>query len=163
MSINWNLARTMNPTSAYIALAVPPGLSGPSGWAATIVPADGPRQHLAGGECSSSANVAALRAMLATVSSLPADHAATVFIDSPYVIRGVYEWRAAWERRNWRSADGPVVANYLLWRSLFALLDARPLVRLERCRGADHFDEMEPLRAAARDEARKAAELAKAA
>ncbi|MFK8253475.1 RNase H family protein [Ancylobacter terrae] len=164
--LNWNISpRPMTSPNfhAYIALAVPPGLSGPSGWAASIVSADGSRQRLAGGEGRSSANVMALRAVLATVSALPADSAATVFLDSAYVVRGVYDWRPAWEARNWRSADGPIIANYQLWRSLFAQLDARPLVRLERCRGADHFEEMEPLRLVARDEARKAAGLAQAA
>lgn len=152
-----------HPTSAYIALAAPPGLSGPCGWAASVPTADGNRLQLSGGSVTSTGHATALQATLAAVSALQADRACTVFLDSPYVVRGCNEWRAAWERRHWRSADGPIIANYPLWRSLFTQLDTRPMVHLERCRGADHFDELEPLRVAARDEAHKAGELALAA
>lgn len=44
--------------------------------------------------------------------------------DSQYVIKGITEWRAGWERRKWRTAGGQPVKNAELWRDLFAQADA---------------------------------------
>ncbi len=45
--------------------------------------------------------------------------------DSQYVLKGLSEWRAGWERRGFRNAKGDPVANLELWKRLFAVADAR--------------------------------------
>ena len=45
--------------------------------------------------------------------------------DSQYVLKGLTEWRAGWERKGWRNSKGEPVANLALWKKLFALADAR--------------------------------------
>ena len=49
------------------------------------------------------------------------DH--TVFCDSEYVVKGVNEWMAGWERNGWRTASKKPVANVEYWKSLKARLD----------------------------------------
>ena len=54
-------------------------------------------------------------------------HGASVRIvsDSQYVLKGISEWRKGWERRGWKNTKGEPVANSELWKTLFALVDAR--------------------------------------
>jgi ribonuclease HI len=45
--------------------------------------------------------------------------------DSQYVLKGLTEWRAGWERKGYRNSKGEPVANLALWKALFALADKR--------------------------------------
>ena len=45
--------------------------------------------------------------------------------DSQYVLKGISEWRAGWERRGFRNSKNEPVANLELWKRLFAVVDAR--------------------------------------
>ena len=45
--------------------------------------------------------------------------------DSQYVLKGLTEWRAGWERSGFRNSKGEPVANLALWKRLFAVADAR--------------------------------------
>ena len=57
------------------------------------------------------------------LNSLGNTHEATIHCDSQYVVRGVTEWREAWVRRGWMTAEGSPVSNRLLWKELFGLND----------------------------------------
>ena len=47
----------------------------------------------------------------------------TIFCDSEYVVKGVNEWMAGWERNGWRTASKKPVANVEYWQALKARHD----------------------------------------
>ena len=59
------------------------------------------------------------------LSRTPEGAAVELVSDSQYVLKGLSEWRAGWERRGFRNAKGDPVANLELWKRLFAVADAR--------------------------------------
>ncbi|KAA5602832.1 ribonuclease HI [Blastochloris sulfoviridis] len=111
------------------------GNPGPGGWAVLIITADGASRTLSGGEPNTTNNRMELTAAITALNALPADAPALLFLDSEYVVLGVNEWRPRWESQGWRNANGKPVANADLWRQLFAVVDARPLVELRWVRG----------------------------
>ena len=60
---------------------------------------------------------------------MPAGAAVELVSDSQYVLKGLTEWRAGWERKGLRNSKGEPVANLALWKRLFALADARRVTR----------------------------------
>lgn len=44
-----------------------------------------------------------------------------LYSDSNYVIQGLNEWAAGWERRGWRKSDNKQIENMDLWKELWAL------------------------------------------
>ena len=56
---------------------------------------------------------------------MPPGDAVELVSDSQYVLKGISEWRAGWERKGWRNSKGEAVANLALWKRLFALVDER--------------------------------------
>jgi ribonuclease HI len=69
--------------------------------------------------------IAELTAALEGLSRVPAGAAVELVSDSQYVLKGLTEWRAGWERKGFRNSKGEPVANLALWKRLFAVADAR--------------------------------------
>ncbi|RAI44797.1 ribonuclease HI [Rhodoplanes roseus] len=111
------------------------GNPGPGGWACIITDPTGTTRTLSGGEPDTTNNRMELTAATTALGAMADDAPAVLFLDSEYVVRGAREWRPQWERRGWRNANRKPVANADLWRALFALVDARPLVELRWLRG----------------------------
>ncbi|MFL9824704.1 ribonuclease HI [Rhodoplanes sp. SY1] len=131
------------------------GNPGPGGWAVIITSPDGSTRTLSGGEPNTTNNKMELMAAIMALEALADDAPAVLFLDSEYVVKGVREWRRQWERRGWRNAAGKPVANADLWRRLFALADARPLVELRWLRGHAGHEGNEAVDRLARAEAEK--------
>jgi len=62
--------------------------------------------------------------------------------DSQYVLKGLSEWRAGWERKGWRNSKNEPVANLELWKKLFSIADERRVrVRWVRGHNGDALNE----------------------
>ena len=62
--------------------------------------------------------------------------------DSQYVLKGLSEWRAGWERRGFRNSKNEPVANLDLWKRLFQVADQRKVkVRWVRGHNGDLLNE----------------------
>jgi ribonuclease HI len=66
---------------------------------------------------------AALRALEALPKYLPPDKPCQVelYSDSQYLVRGMNEWLAKWQRQGWKLRDGGDVKNTDLWKRLLDL------------------------------------------
>jgi len=98
-----------------------------------------------------SAAIAGLRAAVdAGISDL------TVFSDSEYLVKGMTEWLADWERRGWKTRSGQPVKNQDLWQQLASLARGRT-VRWEWVKGHAGHPENERCDEVATAAARRAA------
>jgi len=143
---------------AYTDGACAPTNPGPAAWGAVILDPQGHEAEHARGFIGPGTNqIAEITAALEGLLRVPEGAEVELVSDSQYVLKGLSEWRAGWERRNWRNSKNEPVANQELWRKLFAVADARRVgVRWVRGHNGDHYNEMadrlanEALRAAAR-------------
>ena len=69
--------------------------------------------------------IAELTAAVEGLSRVPAGAEVELVSDSQYVLKGLMEWRTGWERKGFRNSKGEAVANLALWKTLFAVADAR--------------------------------------
>jgi ribonuclease HI len=69
--------------------------------------------------------IAELTAAIEGLARVPQGAAVELVCDSQYVVKGLSEWRAGWERKGFKNSKGERVANLALWQKLFALADAR--------------------------------------
>lgn len=90
---------------------------GPGGWAA-ILTYRGHERVLTGGEPESTNNRAELQAATIGLLALKRPSKVRVVSDSQYVVKGMKEWVAGWQRRGWKTADGSPVKNRELWEAL---------------------------------------------
>lgn len=111
------------------------GNPGPGGWACVIEREDGSRVQKSGGCAYTTNNRAELQAAIEALMELSTEARGELRLDSEYVVKGVNEWRAGWERKGFRNAKGQTVANSDLFKTLFALVDDRPYVHLTWVRG----------------------------
>jgi ribonuclease HI len=109
------------------------GNPGPGGWGVVLRAGDRERE-LWGGEPATTNNRMELTAVIEALAALSRPCTVTIVTDSQYVMRGITEWFAAWQRRGWRTADGKPVKNRDLWEALAAEI-ARHRVRWEWVRG----------------------------
>jgi ribonuclease HI len=128
---------------AYTDGACAPSNPGPSGWGAVLVAPDGSTESDHFGFIGPGTNqIAELTAAIEGLSLVPAGDAVELVSDSQYVLKGISEWRAGWERKGWRNAKGEPVANLALWKQLFALADARKVkTRWVRGHNGDPYNE----------------------
>jgi ribonuclease HI len=111
---------------AYTDGACAPSNPGPSGWGAVLLPPDGQGRTEHYGFIGPGTNqIAELTAAIEGLARVPAGAAVELVSDSQYVLKGLSEWRAGWERRGFRNSKGEVVANLALWKKLYAVADAR--------------------------------------
>jgi ribonuclease HI len=101
--------------------------------------------------------IAEITAAIEGLRRVPEGVTVELVSDSQYVLKGLSEWRAGWERKGWRNSKNEVVANLELWKTLFAVADARHVkVRWVRGHNGDVYNERadalanEALRLAAR-------------
>lgn len=114
------------PWIVYADGACAPSNPGPAGWGAVLIAPDGGGESDHYGFIGPGTNqVAELTAAIEGLSRVPDGAAVELVCDSQYVLKGLSEWRAGWERRGYRNAKGEPVANLSLWKRLFALADAR--------------------------------------
>lgn len=111
---------------------VPPGgkAEGPCGWAFLIIRSDGVTRKGWGGLPRATNSRAEMTAAIQALSFLREDRCGVVRADSQYVVNGMTVWRRSWEARGFKN-----VANLDLWRTLYALADARPSIRFEWVKG----------------------------
>lgn len=112
---------------AYTDGGCAPSNPGPAGWGAVIVPPNAERKLLSGFIGPGTNQIAELSAAIEALEHTPLGASVELVSDSQYVLKGLSEWRAGWERRGWRNAKGEPVANRAYWELLFKLADARKL------------------------------------
>ena len=111
---------------AYTDGACAPSNPGPSGWGAVLLPPGGKGGTEHYGFIGPGTNqIAELTAAIEALSRVPAGEAVELVSDSQYVLKGLSEWRAGWERKGFKNSKGEAVANLALWKRLFALADER--------------------------------------
>ncbi len=111
---------------AYTDGACAPSNPGPSAWGAVILGPDGVEVEAAQGFIGRGTNqIAEITAAIEGLSRIPEGAAVELVSDSQYVLKGLSEWRAGWERKGWRNSKNEPVANLELWKRLFAVADAR--------------------------------------
>ena len=122
---------------AYTDGACAPSNPGPAGWGAVVIAPDGKTESDHYGFIGPGTNqIAELTAALEGLSRVPAGAEVELVSDSQYVLKGLTEWRAGWERRGFRNSKGEPVANLALWKRLYAVADARE-VTVRWVRGHD--------------------------
>lgn len=123
--------------------ACAPSNPGPSGWGAVVIPPDGRGESDHYGFIGPGTNqIAELTAAIEGLSRVPTGEGVELVSDSQYVLKGLSEWRAGWERRGFRNAKGEPVANLALWKRLFAVADERRVrTRWVRGHNGDPYNE----------------------
>ena len=128
---------------AYTDGACAPSNPGPAGWGAVLIAPDGRTETDHYGFIGPGTNqIAELTAALEGLTRVPAGDAVELVSDSQYVLKGLTEWRAGWERKGYRNSKGEQVANLALWKQLFAAADARKVTtRWVRGHNGDVYNE----------------------
>ena len=128
---------------AYTDGACAPTNPGPAGWGAVVIAPDGGGETDHFGFIGLGTNqIAELTAAIEGLALVPAGAEVELVSDSQYVLKGLTEWRAGWERKGYRNSKGDPVANLALWKQLFAAADARRVsVRWVRGHNGDRCNE----------------------
>lgn len=105
--------------------ACAPSNPGPAGWGAVVIAPDGGETDHYGFIGPGTNQVAELTAATEGLKRVPLGTAVELVSDSQYVLKGLTEWRAGWERKGYRNSKGEPVANLALWKQLYAAADAR--------------------------------------
>lgn len=85
-------------------------------------------------------NTMELTGVIEAMKWLIANHQAepsVVYSDSEYVVKGINEWSAKWQRNGWKSTTGPV-KNQPYWRQLLGLKQQLPATTFQWVRGHDN-------------------------
>jgi ribonuclease HI len=129
--------------TAYTDGACAPSNPGPAGWGAIVIAPDGQGETDHYGFIGPGTNqIAELTAALEGLKRVPVGVAVELVSDSQYVLKGLTEWRAGWERKGFKNSKGEIVANLALWKKLFAEADQRKLTtRWVRGHAGDHYNE----------------------
>jgi ribonuclease HI len=123
--------------------ACAPSNPGPSAWGAVIVGPDGLVAEEVHGFIGHGTNqIAELTAAIEGLLRVPEGVPVELVSDSQYVLKGLSEWRAGWERKGFRNSRNEPVANLDLWKRLFVTADARRVtVRWVRGHNGDPLNE----------------------
>lgn len=129
--------------TAYTDGACAPSNPGPAAWGAVILGPDGRQTEEAHGFIGHGTNqIAEIVAAIEGLQRVPEGVAVELVSDSQYVLKGLSEWRAGWERRGFRNSKNEPVANLDLWKRLFTVADARQVsVRWVRGHNGDLLNE----------------------
>src|SRR3569833_849403 len=117
--------------------------SGPCAWGAVIIEPDNTTVYWFNGYIGRGTNqIAEITAAIEGLSRVPEGAQVELISDSQYVLKGLSEWRAGWEKRGFRNAKKEVEANLELWKKLYEVADKRTVtVRWERGHAGDDFSE----------------------
>ena len=112
------------------------GNPGPGGWGAILLMPNQASVELSGYDAATTNNRMELTAVIEGLKQLP-DRSGTVTVhtDSQLVVKGMTEWIAGWQRKQWRKSDGEPVLNAELWRALLAESQRLGQVRWQWVRG----------------------------
>ena len=129
--------------TAYTDGACAPSNPGPAGWGCVLIAPDGLTETDHFGFIGPGTNqIAELTAALEGLSRVPPGAVVELVSDSQYVLKGLTEWRAGWERKGFRNSKGEIVANLALWKALYAEADARKVTtRWVRGHNGDTYNE----------------------
>jgi ribonuclease HI len=129
--------------TVYTDGACAPTNPGPAAWGAVILPPQGGSLEQARGFIGHGTNqIAEITAAIEGLTRVPVGVVVELVSDSQYVLKGLSEWRAGWERRGFRNSKNEPVANLELWKRLFAVADARKVrVRWVRGHNGDALNE----------------------
>ncbi|GHV06682.1 ribonuclease HI [Campylobacterota bacterium] len=122
------------------------GNPGPGGWCAILRFGEHERE-LKGGEKHTTNNRMELMAAIEGIRALKEPCAVTLFADSSYVVRGINEWIAGWEKKNFAKVKNPD-----LWRE-YLRVSAAHKVAAVWVRGHNGHSENERCDRVARGEA----------
>ena len=103
------------------------GNPGHGGWAYIIRADDGTEDVCYDYDPSTTNNRMELTAVLEALRSIPEGSSAQLFSDSQYVVKGMSQWVAGWQKRNWRKADGKPVLNDDIWKRLVEIASSRKI------------------------------------
>lgn len=98
------------------------GNPGPGGYGA-ILRYNGHEKEISGGEPHTTNNRMELTAAIEALRRLTRPCRVVVTTDSQYVVKGMTEWIAGWQRRGWVNSKKEPVLNRELWEELAALAD----------------------------------------
>lgn len=119
------------------------GNPGPAAWGAVVIPPGGAPTCLSASLGRGTNQVAELSAALEGLRATPESARVELVCDSQYVLKGLTEWRAGWERRGFKNSKGEGVANLDLWKQLYRVADARKVTtRWVRGHNGDPYNEM---------------------
>jgi len=120
------------------------GNPGPAAWGVVLIAPDGRVAERVHGFLGHATNqIAEIAAATEGLARVPEGARVELVSDSQYVLKGLSEWRAGWERRQWRNSKNEPVANLELWQRLFAVADARRVsVRWVRGHNGDPNNEL---------------------
>jgi ribonuclease HI len=96
------------------------GNPGPGGYGA-ILRCSGREKEISGWAPETTNNRMEMTAVIEALRQLTRPCRITVTTDSQYVVKGMTEWIAGWQRNGWRNSKKETVLNRDLWE---ALLDA---------------------------------------
>ena len=145
---------------AYTDGACAPSNPGPAAWGAVVLAPGGAEIAAHSGFIGHGTNqIAEITAAIEGLARTPEGAQVELVSDSQYVLKGLTEWRAGWERKGYRNSKGEQVANLALWKQLFALADKRKVTtRWVRGHNGDfHNEQADQLATAALLKARTAA------
>src|SRR3569832_1485972 len=128
---------------AYTAGGAAPSNPGPCAWGAVIIEPENTTVHRFNGYIGRGTNqISDITAAIEGRSRVPEGAQVELISDSQYVLKGLSEWRAGWEKRGFRNAKKEVVANLELWKKLNEDADKRTNTdRRVRGHAGDHFNE----------------------
>lgn len=128
---------------AYTDGACAPSNPGPSGWGAVLIePGGGPETDHYGFIGPGTNQIAELTAAIEGLGRTPPGAEVELVSDSQYVLKGLTEWRAGWERKGFRNSKNEPVANLALWKRLYAAADVRRIsVRWVRGHSGEPYNE----------------------
>ncbi|HEX9023464.1 MAG TPA: ribonuclease HI [Geobacteraceae bacterium] len=98
------------------------GNPGPGGYGA-ILRYNGHEKEISGGEPHTTNNRMELTAAIEALRRLTRPCRVIVTTDSQYLVKGMAEWVAGWQRRGWLNSKKEPVLNRELWEELVALAD----------------------------------------
>jgi len=111
------------------------GNPGPGGWAAIVVPPDGPEIERSGGEPDTTNNRMEYTAALEGLRALPDGSDVVIVTDSQLMLNSMTKWIDGWKRKGWKTAGGQPVKNQDLVQALEAEIARHANVRWHWVRG----------------------------
>lgn len=123
--------------------ACAPTNPGPCAWGAVVIHESGEVSEHCGFIGQGTNQVAEITAALKGLLLTPVGSSVELVSDSQYVLKGISEWRAGWERNGWRNSKKEPVANLEHWKLLFSAVDERIVqVRWVKGHNGDQHNEM---------------------
>lgn len=125
------------------------GNPGPGGYGA-ILRYGGRVKELSGGAKDTTNNRMEMTAAIEALRQLKRPCRVSITTDSQYLVKGMTEWIAGWQRKGWRNSKKEPVVNRDLWELLLALTKPHS-VQWKWVRGHDGHIENERCDQLARD------------